>query len=193
MVRFSFLLFIVALFLGSFSLSFASYESRIKQIDQLIQNKMRTIKSSEKLEIPEYKGDTLTFERLSKIRNLFDINHGLPFEKKKKTQTKKKKVVKLKPIVIPPQLQKIMTTKPTNLQQYPISSFRFEGVVYQNDQKWGVVENPQEKKPIYLKAGELIGRNYGQIENVTKEGILVGEWKKNTSKRVWEKTQVVIH
>lgn len=193
MVRFSFLLFICAIFLGSYSLSFANYESRIKQIDQMIQQKMRTIKSTEKLEIPEYKGDTLTFERLSKIRNLFDINHSLPFEKKKGTKVQEKKVVKLKPIVIPSQLQKIMQTKPTNLQQYSINSFRFAGTVYQNDQKWGIVENPQEKKPIYIKKGELIGRSYGKVENVTKEGILVSEWKKNTSKRVWEKTQVIIH
>ncbi|MED7788938.1 pilus assembly protein PilP [Francisella sp. 19X1-34] len=193
MIRFSLLFFIFLIFLGTYSLSFANYESRVKQIDQLIQNKMKTIKSSEKLEIPEYKGDTLSFERLSKIRNLFDINHSLPFERKKQTQAQKKKVVKLKPIVIPPQLQKIMESKPTNLQQYPLDSFRFEGSVYQNNQKWGVVETPQEKKPIYLKQGELIGKNYGQVDNVTKEGIVVSEWKKNTSKRVWEKTQVVIH
>ncbi|WP_150467455.1 pilus assembly protein PilP [Francisella sp. SYW-9] len=193
MARFSLLFVTFFIFLGTYSLSFASYDSRVKQIDQFIQNKMRTIKSSEKLEIPEYKGDTLSFERLSKIRNLFDINHSLPFEKKRQTQTQKKKIVKLKPIVIPPPLQKIMQTKPTNLQQYPINSFKFEGTVYQNNQKWGVVENPQEKKPIYIKPGELIGNNYGQVDNVTKEGIVVSEWKKNTSKRVWEKSQVVIH
>ncbi|QIW10055.1 pilus assembly protein PilP [Francisella sp. LA112445] len=193
MVRFSLLFFTTIIFLGTYSLSFASYDSRVKQIDQFIQDKMRTIKSSEKLEIPEYKGDTLSFERLSKIRNLFDINHSLPFEKKKQVQSQQKKVVKLKPIVIPPQLQKIMETKPTNLQQYPINSFRFEGTVYQNNQKWGVVENPQEKQPIYIKPGELIGNSYGQVYNVTKEGIVVSEWKKNTNKRVWEKTQVVIH
>lgn len=193
MIRFNFLVFIVFTFLTTYSLSFANYESRVKQIDQLIANKMSTIKSSEKLEIPEYKGDTLTFKRLSKIRNLFDINHSLPFEKKKITPKQHKEVVKLKPIIIPPQLQEIMDAKPTNLQQYPVNSFKFEGTVYQNNQKWGVVENPQEKKPIYLKQGELIGQNYGQIENITKEGILVSEWKKDTNKRVWEKTQVVIH
>ena len=113
----------LAILVFGFNSAFASYESRTKQIDQLIESKIKSVKSSEKLDIPEYKGDTLTFERLSKIRNIFNIDHFLPFEKRVpivKAQPKKK-VVKLKPIVVPKELQKIMDHKPTRLQQYPLN------------------------------------------------------------------------
>lgn len=86
-----------------------------------------------------------------------------------------------------------MDTKATGLQRYPLDSFKFKGVVYQNNQKWGIVESSLENKPMYLKKGELIGQNYGKVENVTKEGIVVDEWKKNDQKRIWEKIQAVIH
>lgn len=189
-----FKLLIFMLIISSFSIAFASYDSRTAQIDQLIQKNMKSIKSTERLDIPEYKGDTLTFERLSKIRNVFNIDHLLPFEKKTPIiKSAPKKVVKLKPIIVPPELQKIMDTKPTKLQQYPINSFKFKGIVYQNNQRWGVTENAMEKLPLYIKEGDLIGRNYGRVTGVTKEGILVSEWKKNTQRRVWEQTQTTIH
>ncbi|MGX9893906.1 pilus assembly protein PilP [Francisella orientalis] len=86
-----------------------------------------------------------------------------------------------------------MNTKPTSLQQYPLSSFKFKGTVSQNNQIWGVVEKSMETKPIYVKEGELIGQNYGKVESITKEGIVVDEWKKDDQKRVWQKAQVVIH
>ncbi|MEY8767948.1 pilus assembly protein PilP [Francisella philomiragia] len=183
------------LLIAGYSNCYASYQTRIDQVNQLIQNSTKTTRSTEKLDIPEYKGDTLTFERLSKIRNIFNIDHMLPFEKRvpikgvKQTQ----EVVKLKPIVIPEELKEVMSNKPTSLQQYPLNSFKFKGTVSQNNQKWGVVENSMENKPIYIKEGELIGQNYGKVENITKEGIVVDEWKKNDQKRVWQKTPVTIH
>ncbi|MFV9925353.1 MAG: pilus assembly protein PilP [Francisella endosymbiont of Hyalomma scupense] len=181
--------------IGGYNLGFASYESRINEVNQLIQTNMKSVKSTEKLDIPEYKGDTLTFERLSKIRNVFNMDHYLPFEKKVPIirSQQNKNIVKLKPIVVPPELQKIMDAKTTSLQRYPLDSFKFKGVVYQNKQKWGIVESLMENKPMYIKKGELIGQNYGQIEDVIKEGIVVDEWKKNNQKRIWEKIQTVIH
>ncbi|APC91817.1 MULTISPECIES: pilus assembly protein PilP [Francisella] len=190
--KFKKIFFIVLI--SSYNLGFASYDSRVNEVNQLIQANMKSVKSTEKLDIPEYKGDILTFERLSKIRNVFNIEHYLPFEKKVliiKSQQNKK--IELKPIIIPPELQKIMDTKATGLQRYPLDSFKFKGVVYQNNQKWGIVESSLENKPMYLKKGELIGQNYGKVENVTKEGIVVDEWKKNDQKRIWEKIQAVIH
>ncbi|AJI72392.1 hypothetical protein FTDG_00715 [Francisella tularensis subsp. novicida GA99-3548] len=181
--------------ISSYNLAFASYESRINEVNQLIQANMKSVKSTEKLDIPEYKGDTLTFERLSKIRNVFNMDHYLPFEKKAPIirSQQNKNIVKLKPIVIPPELQKIMDAKASGLQRYPLDSFKFKGVVYQNNQKWGVVENSMENKPMYLKKGELVGQSYGQVEDVTKEGIVIDEWKKDDLKRIWEKIQTVIH
>ncbi|MDE4974328.1 pilus assembly protein, partial [Francisella tularensis subsp. holarctica] len=78
-----------------------------------------------KLDIPEYKCDTLTFERLSKIRIVFNMDHYLPFEKKAPIiiSQQNKNIFKLKPIVIPPELQKIMDAKDTSLQRYPLDSF----------------------------------------------------------------------
>ncbi|AJI52357.1 pilus assembly protein PilP [Francisella philomiragia] len=183
------------LMITSYSYCYASYETRIDQVNQLIQNSTKSMKSSEKLDIPEYKGDTLTFERLSKIRNVFNIDHTLPFEKRVpiKGVKQKQEVVKLKPIIIPEELKEVMNTKPTSLQQYPLSSFKFKGTVSQNNQRWGVVESSMETKPIYVKEGELIGQNYGKVETITKEGIVVDEWKKDDQKRVWQKTPVVIH
>lgn len=183
------------LMIASYNECYASYETRIDHVNQLINNSTKNMKSTEKLDIPEYKGDTLTFERLSKIRNIFNVDHTLPFEKKASIGGVKQKqeVVKLKPIVIPDELKEIMDTKPTSLQQYPLNSFKFKGTVSQNNQKWGVVENSMETKPIYIKEGQLIGQNYGKVENITKEGIVVDEWKKNEQQRVWQKTPVTIH
>ncbi|AEI36161.1 MULTISPECIES: pilus assembly protein PilP [Francisella] len=191
--RLKFLSFV--LLLSSYGSCYANYETRINQVNELIQNRTKTMKSTEKLDIPEYKGDTLTFERLSKIRNVFNVDHALPFEKKVpiKGIEQKQQVVKLKPIVVPEELKEVMNTKPTGLQQYPLNSFKFKGVVLQNKQKWGVIESSMETKPIYVKQGELIGQNYGKVKDITKEGIVVDEWKKNNEKRVWQKTPVVIH
>ncbi|MDE4984544.1 pilus assembly protein, partial [Francisella tularensis subsp. holarctica] len=51
--------------IGSYNLAFASYESRINEVNQFIQANMKIVKSTENLDIPDYKGDTLTYERLS--------------------------------------------------------------------------------------------------------------------------------
>lgn len=187
-------LFVTVLICSYLNLAFASYASRTKEVDQLIQKNMETIKSTERLDIPEYKGDTLTFQRLSKVRNVFNIDHLLPFEKRKPVvKSNKKKAPKQKPITVPKKLQLLMDKKPTKLQQYPLNSFKFKGAVYQNNDKWGVVENSMEKKPLYLVEGQLIGKDYGHISNVTKKGIVISEWKKNKQKRVWQETQTVIH
>lgn len=186
--------FSLIVFILLFDTGFANYDSQIKQVDQLVEKNMKTIKSSEKLDIPEYKGDTLTFQRLSEIRNVFNIDHLLPFEKRRVRTVKKKakETVKLKPIIVPKDLEKVIDKKKTRLQEYPLDSFTFKGLVKQSSNNWGVVENSLEPKPIYLKEGELIGQNYGQISGVTKEGILVNEWMKDEKQRVWKKTQAVI-
>ena len=119
------------LLVSAYSQAIASYDSQIKQVDELIQKNMNAIKSTEKLDIPEYKGDTLTFERLSKIRNVFNEDHFLPFEKRKvrepiaKQQQNTQNTVKLKPIIIPKELQTIMDEKETALQSSPLASFCF--------------------------------------------------------------------
>ena len=181
---------------GVYSQAIANYDSQVKQIDELIQMNMKTIKSTEKLDIPEYKGDTLTFERLSKIRNVFNIDHLLPFEKRKVREPVAKQqqnVVKLKPIKIPKELQRIMDKKKTTLQSYPLGTFAFKGVVFQNNDEWGVVENSKEVKPMYIQKGQLIGQDYGRVEGITKEGILVKQWQKDEKERVWKSSQAVIH
>ncbi|GMN88539.1 pilus assembly protein PilP [Francisella sciaenopsi] len=188
----------LVLMIVSYGNCYASYETRIDQVNQLIQNSTKSMKSTEKLDIPEYKGDTLTFERLSKIRNVFSIDHTLPFEKKIPIQRnnedlQKREVVKLKPIFIPEELKDVMNAKPTELQKESLNSFKYKGMVSQNNEIWGIIESSVDAKPVYVEKGELIGQNYGKVENITKEGIVVGEWKKNEQKRVWEKTPVVIH
>jgi type IV pilus assembly protein PilP len=180
-----------------YSVSFASYESRVKQINDYInKNQSRTIKANS-LDIPEYKGDILNYERLSKIRNIFNLKHDLPFEKKNiivskrvhtRTQTKK-----LKPIIVPKPLQKIMDTRKTELQNYSVSTFSLDGVVYQNKKKWGVVKVPEIFEPVYVKRGQLIGTKYGKIVEITKEGISVQEWVLSSKDRVWEQVIAVIH
>lgn len=182
--------------LGVYSSATASYDNQIKKIDELIQMNMQTIKSRERLEIPEYKGDTLTFERLSKIRNVFNVDHLLPFEKRKVREPVVKKqqdVVKLKPIKVPSELQQIMNKKKNSLQSYPLGTFSFKGVVFQNNDEWGVVENSKEPKPIYIQKNQLVGQDYGKVEGITKEGVLVKEWHKDEKERVWKSSQVVIH
>ncbi|MFT4693444.1 MAG: type IV pilus assembly protein PilP [Francisella sp.] len=176
----------------------AAYSSQVKQVDELIQMNMKTIKSGEKLDIPEYKGDTLTFERLSKIRNVFNIDHFLPFEKRKIREpahiaNNKQKTVKLKPIIIPEELQKIMDRKKTALQSQSLGTFSFKGVVFQNADEWGVVESSTAAKPIYIQKGQFIGQDYGRIEGITKAGVLVKQWQKDEKERVWKSSQAVIH
>ena len=186
----------IVLLVGVYGQAIASYDSQIKQVDDLVETNMKTIKSTEKLDIPEYKGDTLTFERLSKIRNVFNIDHFLPFEKRKIREPVVKQhqnVVKLKPIKIPEELQKIMNKKKTILQSYPLGTFTFKGVVLQNNDEWGVVENSKEVKPMYIQKNQLIGQDYGRVEGITKEGILVKQWHKDEKERVWKSSQAVIH
>lgn len=186
----------IIILVSIYSKAVASYESQIKQVDKLIQTNMDTIKSKEKLDIPEYKGDTLTFERLSKIRNIFNIDHLLPFEKRKPSKLirqRPQKPQKLQPIKVPQELQEIMDKRETSLQHYPLSNFTFKGMVLQNNSKWGVIENSAEAKPIYIRKNQLIGQNYGKVENITKEGVFIKEWQKNKKERTWESSQVVIH
>ncbi|GAB4223899.1 MAG: pilus assembly protein PilP [Francisella sp.] len=181
--------------LGFCSLAFANYESRVEEINNLIKFNEENIKSTEKLDIPEYKGDVLTFERLSKIRNIFNFDHYLPFERKEQVirhDKEKKTTFKLKPIVIPPELKKIMNSQPSIFQRYPIDSLKFKGVLNQNNKQWGIVENLIEGKPMYIKKGDLVGFDYGRVEDITKKGIVVKEWKKNENKRVWEKVENII-
>ena len=181
---------------GAYGHAIASYDSQIKRVNELIKMNMETIKSTEKLDIPEYKGDTLTFERLSKIRNVFNLAHLLPFEKRKVRKPVAKvqqNVVKLKPIKVPEELQKIMDKEKTTLQNYPLGTFTFKGAIFQNNDEWGVIENTKELKPIYIQKGQLIGQNYGKVEGVTKEGVLVKQWKKNEKERVWKSSEAVIH
>ena len=187
---------LIFLFIGVYSQAIASYDSQIKQIDDLIQMNVKTIKSTEKLDIPKYKGDTLTFERLSKIRNVFNADHVLPFEKRRVRESvakQQKNVVELKPIKVPEELQMLMDRKKTTLQNYPLETFVFKGVVFQNGDEWGVVENSKEVKPMYVQKNQLIGEDYGKIESITKDGILVKLWKKDEKERVWKSLQVVVH
>lgn len=183
--------------LGIFNLSYANYATRVAKIDAAIQGSMKRAKSNEKINIPKYRGDTLSFKRLSKIRDIFNLDHTLPFEKKPTPKARhkavKKEVPKVKPIVVPEELLNIMNQKYTELQKYPLDAYKFEGVVFQNKQSWGVVESKHEPHPLYLQPGTLIGENYGKISAVSKEGITVDEWKKDTVAREWKKTQAVIH
>ncbi|AJC49560.1 pilus assembly protein PilP [Allofrancisella guangzhouensis] len=190
-IKFLFLLIFAG---GDYSIAFANYTDRTKEIDNLIINKLQTTKSSEKFKVPEYKGDVLTFERLSKIRNIFSMNHYLPFEKRETLPQQKLNVAKPKPILVPPELERRMNVKKTKLQTYPIDTFSFKGMVYQDKNIWGVVENTREPaKPLYIKKGELIGPDYGEVDDITKDGILVSQWHKDTQNRIWEKKQMVIH
>ncbi|KEI35914.1 pilus assembly protein PilP [Allofrancisella frigidaquae] len=186
---------LILVFIGEgYGIAFANYAAKTKEIDNLIINKIQTTKSTEKLKVPEYKGDILTFERLSKIRNIFSMNHYLPFEKREPLPQQESKVARPKPIIMPPELEKVMNAKKTKLQTYPINTFSFKGMVYQDKNIWGVVENTREPaKPIYIKKGELIGPDYGEVEDITKEGVLISQWYQDMQNRVWKKTQIVIH
>ncbi len=77
-----------------------------------------------------------------------------------------------------------MNKKKTILQSYPLGTFTLKGVVLQNDDQWGVVENSKEVKPIYIQKNQLVGQDYGRVEAITKEGILVKQWQKDEKERV---------
>lgn len=179
------------------SVSFASYESRVKQINDSIKTHQSRTVTENNLDIPEYKGDILNYDRLSKIRNIFNLKHDLPFKKKNLLVSKRinkiSQVQKLKPIIVPEPLQKIMDTRKTELQNYLVTTFSLDGVVYQNNKKWGVVKVPEIFEPVYVEKGQLIGTKYGKIVEITKEGISVQEWVLNSKDRVWEQVIVVIH
>ena len=178
---------------------FANYDTRYQQIDALIIKNQQSSKSTENIEIPEYKGDVLTYERLSKIRNVCNLRHELPFEKKKVIgnggMVAKSKIVSkvISDIFIPEQLKVIMDQKKTDLQTYTISDFTMQGIVYQNNLRWGVVKVPQEIKLLYIRVGQLVGKKYGKITGITKEGISVDEWVFNVKDRTCDKVTVVIH
>ena len=66
-------------------------------------------------------------------------------------------------------------------------------MVFQNNVEWGVLESSTEVKPIYIQKDQLIGQDYGRVEGITKEGVLVKQWQKDEKERVWKSSQVVIH
>lgn len=168
---------------------YASTNSEFVDIDNMIINNKKTLKSTEKLIMPDYGVDIVTFERLSKIRDIFDLAHELPFQKKETSAVEMKEK---KEEVIPEELQQLMQKKKTFLESFPINSFRFKGSVYQGDKDWGVIESSKDTKLYYLKENDPIGESYGIVKSIGNDGIVVQEWKKDTLNNTWKKTDFVL-
>ena len=179
--------------------SFANYNSQIKYIDELIKKDKKIIKADKEPSIPNYQGDMLNFDRLSHVKNIFDLNHELPFSKKKLEEKPQQKINKLetvrsKTVAPPPQLQKIISSKEkaTELQKYPLDTYVFDGVINQGNSQWAIIESSQENLLLYAKKGQLIGQNYGRIDTINTDEMIVSQWKKDEKTGVWKNLQVNI-
>ncbi|MFC4891462.1 pilus assembly protein PilP [Pseudofrancisella aestuarii] len=185
-LRFSLFIFLMSVYVSTY----ASTNSQFVDIDNMIINNKKTLKSTEKLIMPDYGVDIVTFERLSKIRNIFNLSHELPFQKK---ETSAGQMREKKEADIPEELQQLMTKKKTFLENFPINSFRFKGSVYQGDKDWGVIESSKDTKLYYLKENDPIGESYGIVKSIGNDGIVIQEWKKDTLNNTWKKTDFVLH
>jgi type IV pilus assembly protein PilP len=169
----------------SVSFAFADYNSDVELLNKYISDKYQSIKSSEKLEIPEYKGDILTFEKLSKIKNIFSLAHELPFSGGKTN-------LNANSYEVPDQLGIIMSKEQTELQKYSLNEFKLSGVVFQNDDEWAVFYLPNVNTPVYVAEGEIIGKNFGAVDKISKEQVDVIEWQKNPITNNWEQNKTLI-
>jgi len=167
------------------SFAFADYNSDVDLLNKYIADKYQSIKSTEKLEIPEYKGETLTFEKLSKIRNIFKLAHELPFASEKTN-------LNANSYEVPDQLGIIMNKEQTELQKYSLNEFKLSGVVFQNDHEWAIFYLPNINTPVYVAEGEVIGKNYGSVDRISKEQVDVIEWQKNPITNNWEQNKTLI-
>ena len=173
------------LYLISISFTFANYTDSVDILNKYIADKYIQIKSNEKLEIPEYKGDIFSFEQLSKIKNIFSLAHELPFGAGKNDLTKNSNK-------IPDELGILMNTEQSELQKYSLNEFKLSGVVLQDDDEWAIFYLPNINTPVYVSQGAIIGKNYGTVDKISKDQIDIVEWKKNPITNNWEQNKALI-
>ena len=161
------------------------------EVDSLISDKYNDIKSNERLSIPKYSGDVLTFKRLSTIKNIFSFNHELPFKEKKKI-SEGNIADNSNSYKIPDELGLLMSRPKSEYQGYPLTKFKFNGAVFQDDEEWAIIVLPDMVAPVYIREGDVIGDNYGTVTKVTKDGMIVSEWKKDPATNAWSKVETLV-
>jgi type IV pilus assembly protein PilP len=67
------------------------------------------------------------------------------------------------------------------LEIFPIEDLKLVGVITSGAVPYALVQTPPPNKPKYVRVGEYMGRNFGKITAITREGITVLESVKDVS------------
>lgn len=70
------------------------------------------------------------------------------------------------------------------LEIFPIEDLKVIGIITAGTVPYALIETPAPNKPKHVRIGEYMGRNFGKITAITKEGVTVLESAKDTN-GVW--------
>ncbi|MDX1836656.1 pilus assembly protein PilP [Legionella taurinensis] len=70
------------------------------------------------------------------------------------------------------------------LEQYPLDSLKFVGVLKENETVWGLISKP-DGEIVRVKPGDYMGQNFGKVISISNELLkleettqIAGKWKK---------------
>jgi type IV pilus assembly protein PilP len=67
------------------------------------------------------------------------------------------------------------------LEIFPIEDLKVMGVITAGSVPYALIQTPPPNKPKHVRVGEYMGRNFGKITAITKDGITVLESVKDTN------------
>jgi len=76
------------------------------------------------------------------------------------------------------------------LEQYPLDSLHFVGVLKQGARIWGLIELPKTGAIKRVKVGDYMGLNYGKIRRITDKKIKLEE--RVNIRGVWERKMITL-
>lgn len=67
------------------------------------------------------------------------------------------------------------------LEIFPLEDLKLVGVIMAGKEPYALIQTPAPNKPKHVRVGEYIGRNFGKITAITREGITVLESVKDAN------------
>ena len=160
------IIIVFGLLIFSISIINANSASKIKQISSMIKNQEKKIISTEKINFPNYKGKKINFSKIKDIRNIFTYEHLSFYEEELKQKEAEKKLKNEDESVF-------KKHKKTDLEKYPLASYKIEGFIQQNTKKWAILTTNNSN--FYATIGDYIGLNNGIIRKIDKNNHVIVE------------------
>jgi len=70
---------------------------------------------------------------------------------------------------------------PQPLESFPLEDLRVVGVIFSGAVPYALIQTPPPNKPKHVRVGEYMGRSFGRITAITKEGVTVLETVKDAN------------